>query len=579
METEVFDDAPEACSIMRSIAPLNVGLPTMRCRIPNGKNEEAAKLGLMEDGQLKGVFYGSPTFKNLILLVKLGATDTRIRPGEVSVDGYLALMSASKCVRLFSQFSGLATKRTGYPTRVDKTQIGGNAIEDMPAVESLIPGAMNVRVSTQDLEDNTEALKFNDSYGEIYLDKQIPLPIPLDDSGAIVGWSLTAGSRDYPTGRFFPYFPNMMTPDRDYVGLIIGRLFFRCFGDSLTKSQENFNRIRLGLRQAAPTMYGMMMSHAFIGISLAEMGQMGFAPIIQNKEYLGFVLAFLPGKGKVVFRGQSFDAQDANEIQSVCSATNSQQQIIITLKTICLSKLDEEDLPLFPFPSQVSSRSLYWYLHDLNKDEFNEKEWSDIEEAVKQLVFVEDQVSPAVSSITTFLKYVRTRDRALLSNFPAFLQGNYWQVSGRIAEGLAIFGARVPSLSYGQPKDNNFPIPPFSDHDPNLVVTDKKRRLEYLPFQLVAPRTAIGQWDKLLTTGNLRIPPGRNKTTEFTDSRKKNGAFTGDAFVALYQVLKETIAESRKGGEKRKRINEDGDGNAKRQKKNDEDRAMNVDDF
>lgn len=91
-------------------------------------------------------------------------------------------------------------------------------------------------------------------------------------------------------GLLFPYFPDMMENDYNYVSAVVKEHFLECLGDTRDEILSVYKDFKGSMGAVAATETGRVLQHMFLGISLAIRAQARMFPIIKEKRYLGFTL-------------------------------------------------------------------------------------------------------------------------------------------------------------------------------------------------------------------------------------------------------------------------------------------------
>lgn len=138
----------------------------------------------------------------------------------------------------------------------------------------------------EDLEDEVDAMGMTDyTIGDA--ENSIPKAKPSDQPEHIFGSSL-----EVPTlpGLLFPYFPEMMENDHNYVATIIKEYFLESLADTRDEILAVYKDVKGSMGSIAQTETGRVLQHLFSGISLAIRGQARIFPILDNRRYLGYTL-------------------------------------------------------------------------------------------------------------------------------------------------------------------------------------------------------------------------------------------------------------------------------------------------
>lgn len=119
--------------------------------------------------------------------------------------------------------------------------------------------------------------------GSSSVPKAKPSPIPAQ----IVG-----DPTSIPTlpGLCFPYFPNMIEPDTNFVASIVAHWFLECLGDTREEIISGHKALKGGIGSFARTASGMILQHIFAGIKLAIEAQARLYLLVSDGRYTGFTL-------------------------------------------------------------------------------------------------------------------------------------------------------------------------------------------------------------------------------------------------------------------------------------------------
>lgn len=91
-------------------------------------------------------------------------------------------------------------------------------------------------------------------------------------------------------GLCFPYFAGLLQHDLPGTRDMIGRIMFRCLGDSKTSPREAYLRIRSAMGSVLNTDAGLELTHIIKGIDLALDTQTQLYLLYDKRTYLGFCL-------------------------------------------------------------------------------------------------------------------------------------------------------------------------------------------------------------------------------------------------------------------------------------------------
>lgn len=136
------------------------------------------------------------------------------------------------------------------------------------------------------LEESVDAMGMTDfTIGDA--ESSIPKAKPSEQPTHISGSSL-----EVPTlpGLLFPYFPDMMDSDFNFVSGVVKEYFLECLGDTRDEILGNYRDFKGSMGSIASTETGRVLQHLFLGISLAVRAQGRLFPIMDQRRYLGFTL-------------------------------------------------------------------------------------------------------------------------------------------------------------------------------------------------------------------------------------------------------------------------------------------------
>ncbi|KAI0992929.1 hypothetical protein K3495_g15255, partial [Podosphaera aphanis] len=91
-------------------------------------------------------------------------------------------------------------------------------------------------------------------------------------------------------GNVFPYFTGLIQPDATFISSLILRHFMRILGSNPQLCQDEFVKLRHGIKSLSTTDVGMELCHIALGVSLALETQSRCFVIIDHSSYKGFCL-------------------------------------------------------------------------------------------------------------------------------------------------------------------------------------------------------------------------------------------------------------------------------------------------
>jgi hypothetical protein len=338
-----------------------------------------------------------------------------------------------------------------------------------------------------------------------------------------------------------------MLPDKDFVSLIAQRIFFKCFGKTIEQCADRFSTFRIGMRQLALSRGGMALTHAFMGINMAENGQSSFEPIIENGRYYGFVLG--GNDFSVSIRGRNVAPVTHDEVNNAIRAFHINKVTLAALCSLVNTPTKSDGTPIYSWTVDHidTSRKLFNEWAELDFSDFVEDneihQRSAIKKFILELVF-EEQYATNHQAVTDYLNFVISGEKALLQNYPCYFTEALLNNKGdRVYEGLGIFGPQVPTMNYGLPKSSQlFSIPRVNSNDPNMDVKQNgKRNLPALFFTTASAQAAGDQWKFMFQNGQFRVPNPQKKSPAgtFTDTRLVKLTLSGTVFDMVYAKVKE----------------------------------------
>jgi len=521
-------------------------VPAMELNFPSTSEDIRAEIRGMGMSQITETkFQGSPSASNLGKILKHGPLDSRVTPGFVSVNGYIAYIQSIRAMLLYQYFTEAVSKndvaiRTPSFTSIDTcagstAQVGiwsdRSVIEEYP-MQSLV-------------KDNGRHL--------VYVNETRPFAYPHDKSRSITTQFLRPVDGVVHQGLFFAYFRGMNTPDRTFAATIFQRLFFKCLGPDPMSAARNFGRIREGFRQLSHFPAGLAITHAFLGISISENAQVPIKFVIDNGTYHGFVLT---GAFSVIYRNVLYTPESAVEVTRQIQQLNVHGLTLAALVTKLNRALKADGNPFVALDvtSIDSSRKLVNAIRQRrHTGSISEADWEGIFDDTKSLRFNDNFKQASPVDILNFLKYVRGDDAAI-SDYPAYLGGGYAKMTTRVEVGLGIFGPTAPSVSFDS-KGRTFTLPSSGSPDTNLDVTNGKRNLQFIPIEYIPVLNAIERWNSIIKNGKMVLPNPKKGSKSFVDKKDYILAIGGTDFAPVYELIK-SLAESARtnaaGGKKRK---------------------------
>jgi len=496
-------------------------------------------------------FQGSPDSISFGKILRMGPNDKRITPGFVSINAYYAYIQCIRGMALYQYMANNVAQNDPkirlLKTRLETIKVGSSVNIGNWGDRSVIE---NYDLSAAVTSGPNEIVCF-DATGT--------LAYPYDKSRSIVTNFLTPADGITNNGLYFAYFRGMNLPDRSFAATIFQRIFFKGLGPDPLSAAGSFGRIREGLRQLSHFPAGLAITHAYLGISLSENAQVPIRFVISDGVYRGFVLT---GNFSVIYRNVLYSPESPMEVTTQIQQLNAHGLTlgILVVRLNAATKADGTAFPILDVTSINTSRKLLNAINARrNTGTISEAEWDGIFDLVKDLRFSDHFKPYTPTDILNFLKYVRGDDAAI-SNYPAYLHGNYARDTSRLSIGLGIFGPTAPSVSFDH-KGRTFTIPDSASNDPNLSEVNKKRVLQFIPIETLPVINARERWSTIISKGEFRFPnPSKNKASSFVERKHYNIAISGTDFGPTYDLIKSLVSSARsnaQAGKKRKAVDAD----------------------
>jgi len=365
-------------------------------------------------------------------------------------------------------------------------------------------------------------------------------------------------------GLVFPYFKGMVLPDREFAANIFQRYFFRGLGSNEKVAADYWVRLKAGLRQISNLSCGMMISHAFMGMHLADQSKSTIRFLGAKGTYHGFILVGdhlrIININRVIKPVPEADL--LNDIPKVLGVDVTLLRILSILHTV---KLADGTTPRYNFHINDfrNSRSIFNKLRMVDTDYFDSKTIQEIDDLLVDVTLGETYLPITPASLSLFITYVTSGDIGLLSDHPTLLTHKLWRSTDRISIGLAIFGPTVPVISFGiRPKATviNIPAPDTPD-----TVSTTGGAYPTMPIKVVSFLGGVDFWQPVFGTGVILLPHARAGKKEKYDLRGISANFTGVSFHNVWGQLKQSVADHRLANAgKRKRGMEDEGPSAKK---------------
>lgn len=519
-------------------------VPSVSARFTNMSDEQRGilqQMGMRVEASAAGAWVGSPSAYDFARIYQMENFDnsTRVHLGCVSMEGYYAYLSLVRGMILFSLMSR-------------KARLGAHYAHYIANSGSVIKANADNTISLRQFFDTTEVDSFgHDVLGGAQSDtyfQDVPRPV-FAPSGPPMSMIRSAMMELTPEsiqnvvdrGRFFPYFQGLLLPDKEFCMHVFLRLFTKGLGSSAPKAIANLERARNGYRLLANKTAGIALSHAYLGIEMAQNAQLEIDFVISNGSYAGFVLygdAFT-----VFYRGQTVKPVEAKELQGALRQMITQPALLGTIQTLINSKVDKDGRELYKVDvtSSTSSRYLRGVLSSVNWADFSMAEKKDIGTNLNNLRLDMKFAPINQTTLSIFLQFIETGNVALIQPYSAHLDGNFADNS-LVAIGLGIFGSRPPSISYGLLKGTTktFVLPEPGKTDPNLAPNNGVVPYPEMPYKLIDHARAVAQWNGVFSQGKILLPepPRRKGIKYFTDPTQVSGKVHKEGYISIYEQIK-----------------------------------------
>jgi len=534
-------------NIFRSVAVQYwIQTPTAIFSFPHVTDEMEARLksyGLQVDTGRKNSFSGSPSFDHLKEIFKMSPSEGRFTPGYASIQAYTSWMYLQKAMSVYS-FLSHAGNNLQSPVI--------SASYDQKSVQKVM---QQIEVPYLGTKGSIKLDGWGPDLNGIATSSMQVVGAPHDKSKSFTRPALTSSSTIETEGIYFPFFEGMNLPDKEGLSHVFSRTFVRMLGSSRDVAYGLWSTIRPGLRALATLRAGVSLSHAFVGIELSMDAQCPISFVVEHGLYHGFILH---GELRVMKNGFLFYSVGPELLTGFLRSISQQDALRKELAALVNTPTASDGSQLYSVSPNalVRSRAVYTMYQTLNPAEFDEANYQRVKEIIEMLTFTDSFSQVSQASIIDFLTFMATGDLGVIDKYPAYLSSGYYRLTGRIYQGLSIFGSRAPSLNY----DNNgltFVVPSEDTQiDPNLAPqADGKRLLHYLPFKMVPVVEGASQWKRLFEQGKFGITRGRKGKSEFTDTRPIGIKIATDpGFTQAYTRIKDVVnshRQLRKAGKRR----------------------------
>jgi len=541
--------------------------PTLAVRAQKSDIPALNGYGMLQTANNEGHLTGSPNYSEFKAIMGIGIEMTRTGPGAIQHDAYFAFFVLSAIAGGFLHISNL--EETSLDNLAVHTTTPWMEIGDGNNVDIMYSGSRGKIVSV----DVPEVAPSASGRWSIAPGKTIPIFAPVSKYTTISYAPYKKGSlrgfKAEERGAFFKYFPGILEPDNTFMAQIVQDKFFSMLGGSVETACGVMQIIRTGTKALVHCRGGEELSHFFMGIRLCMQARGRLQLVSRKGEYKGFILH---GEFDFILRGKKVPLAISTAVEEAVESLGDHEKGLKTLSSLLAAKVLDDGSRKYVMDTQAikTSYDLTAFFQTVDVNDFDATDRTAINGALDRLDFGEVRyLDSSLPNIFKFLAYIRDGDLTIFRGSSSFFCDGHIFKNGRISVGLSFFGKFVPSINYGRGKGvQSFQIPFRSEAvDDNLVVVDGKRRLPYIPFKRFVISEAIQDWNKLLSTGNLRLPPAKvdsatKRVTDFVDSRLREGVYGGAAFPGLYKDIRDTYVvcgrEDPKG--KRKAVDETGEG-------------------
>jgi hypothetical protein len=376
-------------------------------------------------------------------------------------------------------------------------------------------------------------------------------------------------------GFFAPYWSGMSLDDKEFTWRVIEEFFMPLLVQDPDNLEDMVSTIRGGLRQLASTPQGHIVNHVFWGIRASIRGGHRFFPIRVRNNYKGFLLLDIDW---VRVGGRKVLANDAASLLSSLDLIYDHDVKLAEILSIVATVIGPDGGQKYHTADIKTSRQLSNLMCQVSRMDLMQPQWDQIIEKANSLYFEKDSFAkPTVGNMLLALRFIETGDITLIEEFGAFLGKGMIAKPGIVSRAFGIFGDSCPSINIGQgQKSRVFTIPKKgTPNDGNLEIRDGRRVLVNIPVKIRKTQDAVVEWDRLLTSRNLRLPAEGKK--DFVNPSEKDWSIGGLEFDEVYKALKsamEVTAVSTDG--KRKRADEVGEGSKAKKGRLDIDKGKRV---
>jgi hypothetical protein len=346
-------------------------------------------------------------------------------------------------------------------------------------------------------------------------------------------------------GFLFPYFTDMVLPDKDFVAGVFFRYFSRCIADTHQGMAALIPSLRKGFRSLASTRAGRELQHIFFGIQGACETGGALRILVDKRQYHGFVL--YTNKGKVlqnsILHGPTSRTVLQGEIQSLDSHSKSLKRLTELVAMVSCKVGGKIEM----WDEEKAGKSSRYLANELQRRAFKGTDH-------------EEEVNKKVESLRYGDKYWEINEENVIKildcmltgrvdeDEPFYLGGGMWNSDSISVRILSVFGEQAPTMSI-RTGDKVISIGRPGDEDPNIV-GGKDRKLPYLPYYTRGLLDAAAMWDGIPRQHSVRTAGAKKKAAgKLFNRAQDSGCVSGVKFVGFYEKLR-TFAYGSPGGKR-----------------------------
>jgi hypothetical protein len=527
--------------------PVTAPLLFVRANATMEDKELLRKYG-MEDSpdSNKGCLVGRPSLQNVReMRKKFGTPDFGFSPaGNVNQAGYVSFFYAWQCIGVFMRVCGSRTQ--------DVTTSWKYTAEGVTSFGPMGDKTCGLGYSADDRDVEFEEVEEGDMGAtEIFnggLLKVVIEPVNTTCNGfddMVVDLQYTAKKK----GHLFPYFKGMLIPSADFISTVVFRYFSKCLVDSEEAAAQLFPFLRVGFRSLYRTTQGLELQHIFFGIQLAiETGSL-LRIFVQHGVYYGFAVL---GDLTIIDHGRL--------IESLASTALNKEILELDIHGAAITKIIKMMVDMCGLkPEDIDGKKMVGsarYMNSIIVKGLRKMEGAlpmGLEGEVRKTRFGQTYWDFTIDNIIIVI-------RAMISGVfpdpsaPMCIEGSLYKQSSILLQALAVFGPTAPSPINGTQK---FGLVYGSKEDPNLVVSDKKRKLQYIPFYRKSVQAAAIDWNIVRDKKFIAcFPPKKGSTGGFTDRSRAALFAEGKDFGHVYDLIRSfstafDVMDSQTGKKKR----------------------------